>query len=184
MGLPRWESQFLGRLIRSPGVPKERRVRGSQGRARGLELLAPICKRERSNQHHLSTGGVPHWSTWGCRQTLHQSFPSLVGLCPLPMQPLYSSLPVPPPRQGRDAPGVDLMASQTDVQFLTIKTFVWFLLFLWCHPECNRVAFLNASQARTTERVTGRKARGLQTEEIGCRCQTFFISLKRQEGTN
>ena len=27
------------------------------------------------------------------------------------------------------------------------------------------------------ERVTGRKARGLQTEEIGCKCQTFFISL-------
>ena len=27
------------------------------------------------------------------------------------------------------------------------------------------------------ERVTGRKARGLQTEEIGFKCQTFFISL-------
>jgi len=27
------------------------------------------------------------------------------------------------------------------------------------------------------ERVTGRKARGLQMEEIGCKCQTFFISL-------
>ena len=27
------------------------------------------------------------------------------------------------------------------------------------------------------ERVTGRKARGLQTKEIGCKCQTFFISL-------
>ena len=26
------------------------------------------------------------------------------------------------------------------------------------------------------ERVTGRKARGLQTEEIGLKCQTFFIS--------
>ena len=28
-----------------------------------------------------------------------------------------------------------------------------------------------------SERVTGRKARGLQTEEIGCKCQTFFLSL-------
>ena len=29
------------------------------------------------------------------------------------------------------------------------------------------------------ERVTGRKARGLQMEEIGCKCQTFFsLSLK------
>ena len=27
------------------------------------------------------------------------------------------------------------------------------------------------------ERVTGRKARGLQMEEIGCKCWTFFISL-------
>ena len=35
-----------------------------------------------------------------------------------------------------------------------------------------------------TERVTGRKARGLQMEEIGCKCQTFLISLKRQEETN
>ena len=33
------------------------------------------------------------------------------------------------------------------------------------------------------ERVTGRKARGLQMEEIACKCQTFF-SLKRQEETN
>ena len=34
------------------------------------------------------------------------------------------------------------------------------------------------------ERVIGRKARGLQMEEIGCKCQTFFISLKQQEETN
>ena len=27
------------------------------------------------------------------------------------------------------------------------------------------------------ERVTGRKIRGPQTEEIGCKCQTFFLSL-------
>ena len=27
------------------------------------------------------------------------------------------------------------------------------------------------------ERVTGRKARGLQTEEIGCKCQTFLSLL-------
>ena len=35
------------------------------------------------------------------------------------------------------------------------------------------------------ERVTGRKARGLQMEEIGCKCQTFKnLSLKWQEETN
>ena len=35
----------------------------------------------------------------------------------------------------------------------------------------------------TDERETVRKARGLQMEEIACKCQTFF-SLKRQEETN
>ena len=36
-----------------------------------------------------------------------------------------------------------------------------------------------------TERVTGRKARGLHTEETGCKCQTLFsLSLKEQEETN
>ena len=37
------------------------------------------------------------------------------------------------------------------------------------------------------EWVTGRKARGLQTEEIGCKYQTFFISLlsgRRKQTTN
>ena len=32
------------------------------------------------------------------------------------------------------------------------------------------------SQTSCSERVTDRKARGLQMEEIGCKCQTFFIS--------
>ena len=37
------------------------------------------------------------------------------------------------------------------------------------------------------ERVAGRKARGLQTEEIGCKCQTFVISLlsgRRKQATS
>ena len=33
---------------------------------------------------------------------------------------------------------------------------------------------------KDNERVTGRKARGLQTEEIGCKCQTF-LSLSQVE---
>ena len=33
------------------------------------------------------------------------------------------------------------------------------------------------SYANSTERVTGRKARGLQTEERGSKCQTFFSLL-------
>ena len=40
-----------------------------------------------------------------------------------------------------------------------------------------------------SEKVTGRKARGLQTEEIGCKCQFFVffffnVSLKQQEKSN
>ena len=33
-----------------------------------------------------------------------------------------------------------------------------------------------------SERVTGRKARGLQTEEIACKCQTLFslLSIRRK----
>ena len=36
------------------------------------------------------------------------------------------------------------------------------------------------------ERVTGRRVRGFQTEEIGCKRQTFFISLsgRRKQTTN
>ena len=34
------------------------------------------------------------------------------------------------------------------------------------------------------ERVTGRKARGLQTEEVGCKVHIFSLSLKQQEETN
>ena len=37
-----------------------------------------------------------------------------------------------------------------------------------------------------TERVTGRKARGLQTEEIGCKCQTFLslLSARRKQASD
>ena len=37
-----------------------------------------------------------------------------------------------------------------------------------------------------SERVTGRKVRGLQTEEIGCKCQTFFslLSGRRKQTSN
>ena len=37
-----------------------------------------------------------------------------------------------------------------------------------------------------TERVTGRKARGLQMEEIACKCQTFLslLSSRRKQTSN
>lgn len=84
----------------------------------GLELLAPICKREKSSIH--SHGFFPP----------EASFPALDGgvdrlstkafipwsdlVCPLLKQASYTSLPILPPRWGGDAPGVDLMASQID----------------------------------------------------------------------
>ena len=71
-------------------------------------------------------------------------------VCPLQTQASYLSLLVLPPRRDRDTSGVDLMASQTDFQFLTTKTFVWFAVFLWCHPGWSRIIFQNVSQARTT----------------------------------
>ena len=42
-----------------------------------------------------------------------------------------------------------------------------------CSHEIERHLLLG----RKGERVTGRKARGLQTEEIGCKCQTFLSLL-------
>ena len=36
---------------------------------------------------------------------------------------------------------------------------------------------LNQEEIESIERVTGRKARGLQMEEIGCKCQTFLSLL-------
>ena len=45
---------------------------------------------------------------------------------------------------------------------------------VYCHP-----AYLTSMQSTSwgTERVTGRKARGLQMEELGFKGQTFFLSL-------
>ena len=45
---------------------------------------------------------------------------------------------------------------------------------------------LQAFLGLTSERVTGRKDRGLQTEEIGCKCQTFLslLSGRRRQTSN
>ena len=67
-------------------------------------------------------------------------------VCPLPTQATCSALPVLPLRRGGDAPGVDLMASLTDVQLLTIKT----LLASDATRGAIRVTFWNASQAKTS----------------------------------
>ena len=114
-----------------------------------LGFLAPICNRgeKKSDKCHLSTGGVPSYSRWGCRQTLHRSFPSLVGLSLslIDAGAILISLQVLPLRWGGDAPRANLMESQTDVQFLTLKI----LLASDATQGATRVAFRNASQAKT-----------------------------------
>ena len=60
------------------------------------------------------------------------------------------SLLILPPRQGGDAPGMDLMASQIDVQVLTINNLARFSLFLWCHLGKGTTFSQNVSQAETT----------------------------------
>ena len=68
---------------------------------------------------------VPPCSRWGYRQTLLRSFPSLVGLSlSLTDAGILLVLPGSATKAGGDAPGVDLMASQMDFEFLTTKTFV------------------------------------------------------------
>ena len=99
-----------------------------------LELLDPICKREKSGLH--SRGFFPLETSLpaldgGVGSLFTEAFlPWLNLVCPSPTEVPFSSLLVLPPRWREDAPGVDLMTSQTDVQLLTIKTFVWFSLLL------------------------------------------------------
>ena len=83
---------------------------------------------------------------WGIDRIYTKAFLSWSDLvCPLPMQVTYSSFPVLPPRWGGDASGVGLKASLTDVQLLTIKT--------WLASDATRgvirVIFWNVSQAKT-----------------------------------
>ena len=111
-----------------------------------LELLAPICKREKNHRTiFLLEVSLPALDG-GVDRLYTEAFLSWSDLvCPLAMQVPYSSLLALPPRRGGDAPGVDLMASQTSVQYLTIKT----LLASDATRGAIRVTFQNASQAKT-----------------------------------
>ena len=44
-------------------------------------------------------------------------------------------------------------------------------------PSCQHEDEYHIVMLGESERVTGKKARGLQMEEIGCKGQVFFISL-------
>ena len=88
---------------------------------------------------------------------------------PLLTQATYSSLPVLPPRWGGDAPGVDLMASLTDVQLLTIKT----LLVSDSPLGTIRVTFQNASQAQLLRETF------LSSEFLGTTLSIFLITTQQ-----
>ena len=55
---------------------------------------------------------------------------------------------------------------------------LFWLLGVPCHSTC-MLGSACVLLPTGLERVTGRKAGGLQTEGIGCKCQTFLISLLR-----
>ena len=102
-----------------------------------LELLAPIYKREKSSIHSRVFFFFPPEASftaldWGVdRLSIEASLPWSDLVCPLPTQASYSSLPVLPPRWGRDAPGVDLTASQTDLVPYH-KNLCFICSFPWC----------------------------------------------------
>ena len=84
-----------------------------------MELLAPICKREKSGIHSHgffpSEASLPALNGGVDRLSSEAFFPWSDVVCPLPTQAPYSSLRVLPLRRGGAAPGVDLMASQIDL---------------------------------------------------------------------
>ena len=73
-----------------------------------------VCEHNK-NYYDQSTKGIPLCSRWGWRQTLHKAIhPWSVLVCPLTTQ-VPSAFLTPPLRQGGDAPGADLIASQIDL---------------------------------------------------------------------
>ena len=106
-----------------------------------LELLAPIYKR---GKRAISTIFLLEASLPALDEDVDRLYTKAF-VCPLPTQATYLSLPVLPPRWGGDAPGVDLMASLSDIQLLTIKI----LLASDATHGAIRVTFQNASQAKT-----------------------------------
>ena len=88
-----------------------------------LELLAPIYKREKKATSTILLLEVSLPALDGGVDRLYTKafLPWSDLVCPLLTQVPCLSFSVLPPRQGGDAPGVDLVASQIDVQFFTIN---------------------------------------------------------------
>ena len=83
------------------------------------------------------------------------------------------------PSQGQEDPLEKEMATHTSI-------------LAWRIPRTEEPGGLQSMGSQrvgyhlATERVMGRKARGLQTEEIGCKCQTFLslLSGRRKQTSN
>ena len=118
-----------------------------------LEMLAPLCKREKSGIHShgsfLLEAPVPALDGSVDRISTEAFLPCSDLVCPLLMQASYSSLLVLSLRRGGDTAGVDLMAPQIDLVPYH-KHLCLICPFLWYHPRWSRVAFWNVSQARPT----------------------------------
>ena len=135
----------------SPGDQIYPSFSGYSSKGVRLELLASICKR---GKKETSAIFLPEASLLaldgGVDRFYIKAFLSWSDLiCLLPMQALYSSLLVLPPRWGEDVPGVDLIASLPDVQLLTIET----LLASDATQGAIRVTFRNASQAKPLGKI-------------------------------
>ena len=64
-------------------------------------------------------------------------------------------------------------------QFLLLRAMLQCIIYLCLSYETCK----SFPRAYASERVTGRKARGLQTEERGCTCQTFLSLLSGRRKT-
>ena len=71
-------------------------------------------------------------------------------------------------------PVLGTQESSPEPQFKSINSSVLSLLY---NPFLTSVHDCWRDHSLDYERVTGRKARGLQMEETGCKRQTFFLSL-------
>ena len=99
----------------------------------------------------LFIGGIPPYSRWEWRQTFHQSFPSLARLSLSLTDAGALLIPSASTHKAgwRHTRGIP---DGIPNWFLTpYHHDLWFALFLWWHPGCNRVVSWNVSQARTTK---------------------------------
>ena len=109
---------------------------------------------ERKKQHPqsrlLSIQSVPPCSRWGCKQTFHQSFPSLVRLS-LSLTDAGTLLV---PCGSATEAGWRCTTGRPDgipnwFSSIPTRPSIWFFPFLWCLPGCKRAVSRNVSRART-----------------------------------